>query len=157
MKKFTSVILAALLLVSALSLSGCGASESKASAGELNLYVWTEYLPQEVIDEFTNQTGIKVNVTMYSNNEEMLSKVKSSTEGTYDVIVPSDYMVENMVTQGLLEKLDMTQIENIKNIDSAYLKQSFDPDNSYSVPYRGGVCELVVNTTMVTEEISSYN
>jgi len=157
MKKFTSLILAALLLVSALSLSGCGASESTASAGELNLYVWTEYLPQEVIDEFTNQTGIKVNVTMYSNNEEMLSKVKSSAEGTYDVIVPSDYMVANMITQGLLEKLDMTKLENIKNIDSAYLKQSFDPDNSYSVPYRGGVCELVVNKSMVTEDITSYN
>ena len=80
-----------------------------------------------MIDEFTKQTGIKVNVSMYSDNEEMLSKVKASAPGTYDIVVPSDYMVANMITQGFLEKIDMSKVTNISNIDPSYLKQSFDP------------------------------
>jgi len=156
MKKIISGILTASLLLTMLILPGCSSGSSAKSAGELNLYIWTEYLPQPVIDEFTAETGIKVNVTMYSDNEEMLSKVKSSNAGTYDVVVPSDYMVKNMISQGLLEKLDMSKLENIRNIDPAYLKQSFDPDNSYSVPYRGGVCDLVINKKVVTDDITSY-
>jgi spermidine/putrescine transport system permease protein len=156
MKKIISMLLAVTLLFSILILPGCSASKTSAGGGELNLFIWTEYLPQAVIDEFTKETGIKVNVTMYSNNEEMLSKVKSSNPGTYDIVVPSDYMVQNMISQGLLEKVDMSKIPNIKNIDPAYLKQSFDPDNSYSVPYRGGVCALVVNKKVITDDITSY-
>lgn len=138
-------------------LSGCSSSNSTAPAGELNLYIWTEYLPQAVIDSFEKEYNIKVNVTMFSSNEEMLSKVKSSNEGTYDIVVPSDYMVESMITQGLLEKLDTSALTNISNIDKAYMDQSFDPGNAYSVPYRGGVCALCVNKSMVTEDITSYN
>ncbi|SHH98247.1 spermidine/putrescine transport system substrate-binding protein [Sporobacter termitidis DSM 10068] len=157
MKKIIGVILAAVTAASLLLLPGCAQKTGAgADAGTINLYIWTEYLPQPVIDEFTKETGIKVNVSMYSDNEEMLSKVKSSSPGTYDIVVPSDYMVANMIQQGLLEKLDLSKIPNLSNIDPSYLKQSFDPANEYSVPYRGGVCELVVNKSVVTEDITSY-
>lgn len=154
-KKIVSIMLAAAVLATILILPGC--SKQTASEGELNLYNWTEYLPQSVIDEFEQEYNIKVNVTLYSSNEEMLSKVKSSNEGTYDIVVPSDYMVENMISQGLLEELDLSQIPNLSNIDEAYLDQSFDPGNAYSVPYRGGICALCVNTSMVSEDITSYS
>jgi spermidine/putrescine transport system permease protein len=161
MKKLICTLLVVTLTLSMLLLPGCGSSSggsgSSAPAQELNLFIWTEYLPQTVIDEFEKETGIKVNVTMYSNNEEMLSKVKSSNEGTYDVVVPSDYMVESMITQGLLEKLDMTKLTNVGNIDKAYMNQSYDPGNVYSVPYRGGVCALCVNKKLVTDDITSYS
>lgn len=156
MKKIISVLLAISALISLLMLSGCASSTSGSAGKELNLYIWTEYLPQSVIDAFTKETGIKVNVSMFSSNEEMLAKVKSSNPGTYDIVVPSDYMVDNMISQDLLEKLDMSKIPNLKNIDPAYLKQTFDPENSYSVPYRGGVCALVINKKVVTDDITSY-
>jgi spermidine/putrescine transport system permease protein len=153
MKKLVSLLLVITLAFSALLLPGCSKG---GKTEELNLFIWTEYLPQSVIDTFEKEYNIKVNVTMYSNNEEMLSKVKSSNKGTYDIVVPSDYMVQSMISQGLLEKLDMSKIPNISNIDSAYLNQSFDPNNVYSAPYRGGVCALCVNKKLVTEDITSY-
>jgi len=158
MKKLICKLLVVSLTLSMLFLPGCSSSSSGSSAPaqELNLFIWTEYLPQAVIDEFEKEYNIKVNVTMYSNNEEMLSKVKSSNAGTYDVVVPSDYMVESMISQGLLEKLDMSKLKNIGNIDTTYMNQSFDPGNGYSVPYRGGICALCVNKKLVTDDITSY-
>ena len=153
-KRILSLALTAVMLAAFLLIPGCG--KQSDSGGELNLYIWTEYLPQAVIDSFEEESGIKVNVTMYSSNEEMLSKVKSSNAGTYDVIVPSDYMVESMIAQGLLEKIDTLKLSNIGNIDKAYMNQSFDPGNAYSVPYRGGICALCVNTKTAGDDITSY-
>ncbi|WRS27229.1 spermidine/putrescine ABC transporter substrate-binding protein [Oscillospiraceae bacterium MB08-C2-2] len=133
-----------------------GAASGSDKAGELNLFVWTEYMPGSVFQAFTEETGIKVNVQTYSSNEDMLAKVKASNEGLYDVVVPSDYMVKMMAAAGLLEKLDHEKLPNMANIGKAYLNQSFDPGNEYSVPYMGGVAALVVNKSVVTEEITSY-
>lgn len=145
-------------------MAGCGTSKSsgstettaKGGAGELNLFVWTEYVPDSVISEFEKETGIKVNVSTYSDNEDMLAKVKSETEGTYDVVLPSDYMVESMIEQGMLEKLDQSKLTNLSNIGTAYLDPSYDPKNVYSVPYQGGVVAIAVNTSKVKRDIESY-
>ncbi len=151
-KRISGILLAALVLSLALISAGCAGKGS----GELNIFVWTEYMPQTVFDAFTKETGVKVNVQTYSSNEDMLAKVKGSNEGIYDIVVPSDYMVKMMVGEGLLQELDQSKIPNLKNIDPAYLNQSFDPGNQYSVPYMGGVATLVVNKTKVTEPITSY-
>jgi spermidine/putrescine-binding protein len=154
--KLTVLLTLAALL--AAFLSSCGQKPAGGgSAGELNVFVWTEYMPQSVFDKFTQETGIKVNVSTYSSNEDMLAKVKASNEGIYDVVVPSDYMVRMMIDEGLLQPIDKAVLTNLSNIGEGYLDPSFDPGNVYSVPYMGGVAALVVNRDKVTDEITSFS
>lgn len=138
-------------------LTGCGSSGDVGKNGELNVFVWTEYVPDSVFEKFEEETGIKVNVSTYSSNEDMLSKVKSESEGTYDVVLPSDYMIELMISQGMLEELDQEALTNLSNIGDAYLNPSYDPGNVYSVPYQGGVAAIAVNTSKIKKEITSYD
>ncbi|MGN1024693.1 MAG: PotD/PotF family extracellular solute-binding protein [Lachnospiraceae bacterium] len=155
-KKWLAAGVAAVL--GAMTLAGCGSSSSGSSdAGSLNVFVWTEYVPQSVFDKFTEETGIKVNVSTYSSNEDMLAKVKSENEGTYDIVQPSDYMVQLMIAQDMLEKLDQDKLTNLSNIGDSYLNPSYDPGNVYSVPYQGGVAAIAVNTKEVDQEITSYD
>lgn len=155
-KRSECIFLAAVLLLGFVLLTGCSGQGGDESKGELNVFVWTEYMPESVFSAFEDETGIKVNVQTYSSNEDMLAKVKSSNEGLYDIVVPSDYMVKMMIDQGLLSELDQSEIPNLSNIDASFLDQSFDPGNKYSVPYMGGVAALVVNKKMVDEDITSY-
>lgn len=148
----------ALLLTSALIISsfvGCGSSKT-AENGEVNVFVWTEYVSETAIKNFEDEAGIKVNVSTYSSNEDLLAKLKSESEGTYDVILPSDYAVEYLIAQDKLEELDKDALPNLSNIDDAYLDESFDPGNVYSVPYEGGVACIAVNTSKVDKDIKSY-
>ena len=161
-KKGLAVGLASVLAAGALA--GCGSSSGSGSSSEtassdveLNLFIWTEYVPDSVITAFTEETGIKVNVTTFSSNEDMLAKVKAEADGTYDIVQPSDYMVELMIAQDMLEELDHDLLTNLSNIGEAYLDPSYDPGNVYSVPYMGGVAAIGVNTDKVDIEITSYD
>lgn len=87
----------------------------------------------------------------------MLAKVKSESEGTYDIVQPSDYMVEQMASQGMLEELKTDELKNLSNIGESYLNPSYDPGNKYSVPYQGGVAGIAVNTSKVKKDITSYD
>lgn len=153
-KVYLSLFLIGTMTISSLLFTGCGKS---AKNGELNLFVWTEYIPDDVIEKFEEEYDIKVNVTTYSSNEDMLNKIKSESEGTYDICVPTDYMVEQMINQDLLEEIDTSGLKNYSNLGIAYLDQDFDPGNKHSVPYMGGVATIAVNTSKVTDEITSYN
>ena len=144
------------LLGTSVSLTGCGSSSKKAENGELNMFIWTEYVPDSVISDFEKEYGIKVNVSTFSSNEDMLAKVKSEDEGTYDIVQPSDYMVESMIKQEMLEKLDQKALTNLSNIGDQYLDPSYDPGNVYSVPYQGGVAAIGVNTDKVKTDIKGY-
>ncbi len=149
--------------VMSISLAGCGGSgngtenASSEENGTLNIFVWTEYVPESVIKKFEEETGIRCNVSTFSSNEDMLAKVRSENEGTYDIIMPSDYMVEQMTAQGMLEEIDTSKLTNLSNIDSVFLSPSYDPGNKYTVPYLGGVVAIAVNTDMITEEITSFD
>ncbi len=147
MKKWNVVVFTALALMLIVALSGCSSGGGKN--GTLNLFIWTEYIPDSVIQGFEKETGIKVQMQTYSNNEEMLAKVKGSSAGTYDIVCPSDYMVENMISQGMLLALDKSKLTNYGNLDTAYLNKSFDPDSKYSVPYLGGAGVIVYNKKLV--------
>lgn len=114
-------------------------------------------MPDSVFDAFEEETGIKVNVSTYSSNEDMLSKVKSESEGTYDIVLPSDYMIELMIAQDMLEELDKEALTNLSNINDVYLDPSYDPGNVYTVPYQGGVAAIAVNTSKVDKELTSYD
>lgn len=134
-------------------LSGCSKSERKV----VNVLNWSSYIPDSVVRDFEKETGIDVNYSTYSSNEECLAKVSSAKEGTYDLIFPSDYMIEIMSNRGMLEKLDFTKLENENNIEATYLKQSFDEDNQYSLPFVLASTVIAVNRDHITDTITSYN
>ncbi len=115
---------------------------------ELNLYGWSDYVPQQLLDDFTSKFGIKVNYDTYSSNEEMLAKIQAGASG-YDLVIPSDYTVEIMVKQNMLEPLDRAQIPNFANLDPRFINRDYDPGNKYSIPYQWGTTGLAYDKTKV--------
>ncbi len=122
------------------------------------VYNWGEYLDPEVLNIFEEETGIEVVYDEYETNETMYPKVASKA-AEYDVVCPSDYMIQKMIENNLLAEIDFDQIPNIKNIDPNYIKQSrdFDPENKYSVPYCVGTVGILYNKTMVDEPVDSWD
>jgi spermidine/putrescine transport system substrate-binding protein len=121
----------------------------------LNLFCWSEYVPQEVIDGFTKKTGIKVNVENYASNEEMLAKLLSGGS-RYDLIQPSEYTIEALVKAGKLDELNLANIPNIKNLDPKFTKMPHDPDGKYCVTWMAGTVGIVVNTAKIKTPITGY-
>ena len=129
----------------------------------LNVYNWGEYISDgtdgslDIIKEFEELTGIKVNYTLFDTNEDMYAKIVHGGS-QYDIIVPSDYMIARLIDENLLEKLDYDNIPNIKYINDKYRYTDFDPNAEYAVPYTWGMVGLVYNTKYVTaEEASSWD
>ena len=128
----------------------------------LNVYNWGLYISDgsdggmDINKEFEELTGIKVNYTTYDTNESMYAKIKSGG-ADYDVVVPSDYMIGKMIKEGLLAKLDFSNIPNMSLIGSQYKGRDYDPGDEYCVPYTWGVVGIIYNTTMVEGEIDSWN
>ena len=143
-----------LVLLILFTICGC---ESKTSKNELNVLNWSSYIPYSIIDDFEKETGIKVNYGTYSSNEELLAKISSSKEGVYDLIFPSDYMIELMIKRDMLDKMEIDKIENYKNINPLFLFQSFDSNNEYSLPFLAATSVIAVNRDNVKDSISSYN
>ena len=127
----------------------------EVTSSELNLFVWTEYIPQETIDCFEEVYGINVNQSEYSSNEEMYAKL-SAGGANYDVVQPTDYIVDLMIRQGLLQKLDKEQLPVLATLDPNYLDLPFDPGNEYTLPYQAGTDGIVVNTDTVETLPASY-
>lgn len=148
----TNRLILALVLVGfiAAALPSCGKKQS-----ELNLFCWSEYVPQEVIDGFTKETGIKVNVENYASNEEMLAKLLAGGSH-YDLVQPSEYTIEALTKIGKLEELDLANIPNVKNIDPKYTKLPHDPEGRFTVPWMVGTVGIVVNTGKITEPVNGY-
>ncbi len=124
-------------------------------AAELNLFGWSEYIPQEVLDGFTKETGIKVNFETYASNEELLSKLVAGG-GNYDLIQPSEYAAELMIRRNMLAPLDKAKIPNFKNIGPEFRGQAHDPQDKFTVPYMSGTVGIVVNTATVKDDIKGY-
>jgi len=146
---FTALVAVTMLL------AACGGTQTGAEK-VLNLYAWSEYIPQALLDGFEEETGITVNYDTYSSNEELLAKLQAGASG-YDVIIPSDYAITIMITQDLLEEIDLTRIPNFANIAEALKDPYFDPGNKYSVPYQWGTSALAIDTEKVTTEITSWD
>ncbi len=122
---------------------------------ELNMFVWTEYIPQDIIDCFELVYGVKINRDEYSSAEEMFAKF--SKGGTnYDVLHVSDNVVPPIIRLGLLEKLDQSRLPIMANFDPTYLNLSFDPGNIYTIPYEAGIDAIVVNTDKVKNPPKSW-
>jgi len=128
---------------------------AQVTSKELNLFVWTEYIPPDMQECFELVYNVKVNRDEYSANEEMYAKL--SAGGTaYDLVQPTDYIVSLMIRQGLLQKLDHAKLPALKNFDPNYLNFSFDPNNEYTIPYQAGTDAIVVNTDAVSNPPKSW-
>ncbi len=140
----------ALVLLTVLSVCSCGSADERETK-TINVYNWGEYIDEDTLEIFEEQTGIKVNYTTYANNEEMYAKIVSGA-ASYDVIVPSDYMISKMISEGRLAKLNFDNIPNYEYIGENYKGLDYDPENEYSVPYTWGTVVIVYNTEYVDEE-----
>ena len=162
-KKVFAISMAGLTAASAL-LSGCGASgntgasgtdsaaSGSADGGELYVYNWGEYIDEDVISQFEEETGITVVYDLFETNEEMYPVIEAGAVN-YDVVCPSDYMIQKMRENDLLAELNFDNIPNIAQIDPAYMEmsQAFDPENKYSVPYCWGTVGILYNTKLLDE------
>lgn len=151
MKRVCALLLTALLLC--LPLSGCGSS-SNAPNGEITVLNWGEYIDESVLDDFTAQTGIEVNYKVCPDNETLYSNLQQGD--SYDVIIPSDYMISRLIEEDMIEKLDFSNIPNASDVDPKFVNPPYDPANEYSVPYMWGTVGIIYNTTMIDEEITSW-
>lgn len=127
-----------------------------ASDTELVLYAWEAMFPQEVLDSFTEETGIQVEYVNFDYDETMLAQLQAAKGGKYDVVLGSDYILETVIEEGLAQKLDVSRLENYSCVNPLYQGQFFDPDDEYTVPYAAGVQTLVYDPSLVEKEISGY-
>lgn len=147
MKKLLCVLLAVLLLLPAAAL-----------ADEIvNVFNWEDYIDESVLAQFEEETGIKVNYMRFTDNEEMVISVESNP-GAFDVIFPSEYMVQRLINKGLLAEINYDNIPNFSNIRADLLNPSYDPNNAHSVPYMWGTLGILYNTKLVDEaDVQSWS
>jgi spermidine/putrescine transport system permease protein len=151
--KFSSAFLVGIIILSTGALAIT--NSSSGSKEVLNVFNWSEYIPQRVIDEFERTYNIKVNYNTFSSNEEMLAKVMAGGS-QYDLVVASDYMVEVLKNQKLIQPINKDNIVNFKNLEESYLNLDFDPNNEYTIPYMGTVACIGIDTSKVKFEVKGY-
>lgn len=145
---FLAVVGAALLIA---AMPGAAIAETQV----LNVYNWDDYIDEEILPEFEAKFGVTVNYDFYDSNETLLAKLQAGATG-FDVVFPSDYMVEIMIKLKLLEPLDTSKIPNMANLDPRFLDQPFDPGNTYSLPYTWGTAGIGYRADLVTDPVESW-
>jgi spermidine/putrescine transport system substrate-binding protein len=125
-------------------------------ADEIFFYTWVEYIDPDIKDQFEAECGVKVTETNFASNEELLATLQAGG-ANYDVIVPSDYMVQTMIAEGMLMELDYSVITNIQHMDPLNVNQYFDPEQKYTVPWFWGTSGFAVDTNVVTEYTNSWS
>ena len=124
--------------------------------GELNVYNAAEYMDMDTIKDFEKKYKIKVNYKEFESNEDMYEDFVQNSK-KYDVLVPSDYMIDRLIQENRLEKIDKDKIKNISNVASEYLYPEYDPNNDYVVPYMTGTLGILYNKKLVKEDVNSWN
>ncbi|MGO5093325.1 extracellular solute-binding protein [Clostridium sp. LCP25S3_F10] len=129
---------------------------TKTEKQVLNIFNWSEFLSQSVVEQFEKEYNVKVNYSTFSSNEEMLAKLMGGNV-PYDLVVTSDYAIEIMTKQKLVQPIDKNNVPNLSNIDKNVLDLAFDPKNTYSLPYMWGGNNIVIDKTKVTKKITSFD
>lgn len=122
----------------------------------IHVYNWGDYVDMETIAQFEEETGIKVIYDTFASNEDLYVKIKQNSD-PYDVIVPSEYMIERMIREDMLQELDYSKIPNAKLMDPRLMDKEYDPGNKFSMPYFWGTLGIVVNRSLISEEIDSWS
>ncbi|AWX13898.1 spermidine/putrescine ABC transporter substrate-binding protein [Mergibacter septicus] len=139
MKKFAALLLAGMMMTTL--------QTAHAEGDTVYLYTWTEYVPEGLLDDFTKETGVKVNVSSLESNETMYAKLKTlGNSAGYDVIAPSNYFVSKMAKEGMLMPLDHSKLPVMKDLDPNMLNKPYDKGNKYSLPQLLGAPEIAFNT-----------
>ena len=146
MKKLVALLLALLVAIPSFAM---------ADGGVVNVFNWEDYISDEVIRQFEEETGIKVNYSCFTTNEDMILKVET-TPGAFDLCFPSDYIVERMMRKDLLAEIDYANVPNMQYILDSLKDPSYDAGNAHSVPYMWGTTGILYNKTMVEEPITSW-
>lgn len=155
-----------LMLISTLPINALAYENEEYYKGlkgaEINVFNWGEYISDtyedgmlDVNKEFEKLTGIKVNYVTYESNEDMYPKIKNGG-ASYDIIIPSDYMIQRMINEEMLMEIDVEALPNYKYVSDEYKNMYYDPDNRFSVPFNVGMVGLIYNKTMVEEEPTSW-
>jgi spermidine/putrescine transport system substrate-binding protein len=165
-KKLLKILSLAMVIASStMMFGGCGSSaqtsnETKKNDDEkvVNIFTWANYVPDDVVKKFQEKTGIKVNYSNFSTNEEMLAKLQATKGSQYDVVICSDYIIEVMGKQKdiLIQPIDKASIPNYKNVDPKFLNQEYDKGNKYSIPYSLGSQMIVYNPDKIKVDIKGY-
>ena len=153
MKHMKKIILALAILM-VFSLTGCGKEE--AAKEEIYVYNWGEYIDPQILKDFQKETGIKVNYDTYASNEDLYIKMTQSQD-KYDVVVPSDYMIERLIKEGLVREINFENIPNFTNVEDILKNPTFDPENKYSIPYFWGTVGIVYNKAEVKDKVDSWD
>lgn len=152
-KKIVSMILCAALAGS--MLTGCGEKKEEDNK-ELVLYTWEGLFPQEVLTDFEDETGIRIIGSNFDSNETMFEKVQQSDGKDYDLVIGDDYIIEQIVNNGLAKELDKEKLKNYDNINPLYQSQFYDPENKYTIPHGAGIPLIVYDPEQVDFEIQGY-
>ena len=152
-KKIVSMILCAALAGS--MLTGCGEKKEEDNK-ELVLYTWEGLFPQEVLTDFEDETGIRIISSNFDSNETMFEKVQQSDGKDYDLVIGDDYIIEQIVNNGLAKELDKEKMKNYDNINPLYQSQFYDPENKYTIPHGAGIPLIVYDPEQVDFEIQGY-
>ena len=146
MRKMTTLMAAATMVF---------ATGQSIAAEKLSIYHWFEYIPQELLNKFTAETGIEVVMDTYDSNEAMLANLKAGGMGSYDVAVPGDYMVEIMINEGMLDSFASSELNNFGNIENKWRDVSFDMGRKHSIPYQWGSTSFSVDTSIYGGDINT--
>lgn len=163
-KKITVILFAVVFTM--VTTSGCdvkknqnkttSSEQSKQIGGELNLFTWEGMFPNDVLTEFEQTYGVKINYANFDYDEDMLAKLENTQGKDYDVIIADDYIIELAIQEGFVQKLDKSEISNFENIDSAFQGKFYDPTDEYTVPYGAGIPLIVYDPASVSIEITGY-
>ena len=149
------LIVAALLPACTKKTAETGASAPAAKPTAINVYSWSNYFNPEVVQRFETESGVKVNFSYFSSNEEMMAKLQAGARG-YDVILPSGYVVKAMKTLGLLQPLKGSELPEAKHLSARFRHPDFDPQLEHSVPFAWGTTGLAINTAKVKQHVDGW-
>ena len=144
MKKNSAVLIVAFIL------AACSDKQ------QMVLYTWSDMFPPEIIAGFEKETGIKVRYANFDTNETMIARLMSAKGGSYDIIIADDYMIENVIAEGLAQQIYSSRLSNYRNINPRYRKQFYDPDDAYTIPYGAGVQTIVYDPEKIQIPVNGY-
>lgn len=150
-RRITALLISLACLSTLLFTTGCGNKKET-----LNIYTWEGIFPQELLDNFTKKTGIKINYANFDTDETMLAKLQASGGADYDFVICDDYIVPKAIEEGLVSELDRTKISTWGNINPAFQGQYYDKDDKYTVPCGAGIMEIIYKPSATGFELKGY-